>query len=77
MDADDAGDDQMHTMVIRVWREPTHQAGFRARLTTSWKDSPDPSVDFAATPEEVVERVRQWVFEIAEGPENGASSALS
>ena len=66
----------MHTMVIRVWREPMHQAGFRARLTTSLRNSPDPAVDFAGAPEEVVERVRQWVYEIAEGPENGASSAL-
>ena len=54
-------------MIVRVWVEPAHEQGLRARLTESSDlDSPEQATHVAASVDEVVEIVRRWAEQFAE-----------
>jgi hypothetical protein len=52
----------MDTLVISVWREPDHVAGFRARVTSRQLPGNEPTTVTAADRDEVLAIVRHWLF---------------
>lgn len=68
-------DDDVHILVIRVWREPGADPPFRARITFGDRQ---PAVGAVTSdPEDVMESVRSWLSERAHdraGRDGGATS---
>ena len=66
---DEAGTDaaaEMHTLVVRIWREPKPGPDFLARLRFSAGNSIEGSVvKTLTTPEQVVGAVQAWVDGVA------------
>jgi len=61
MDHADTGETSPSTMIIRVWNEPGHEHGFRARLTSDPGGGGEPQMSVIADPENVLESVRTWL----------------
>jgi len=53
------------TLVVRVWQEPDHARGFRARIFLDPVSGGEPLVGAAASPEAVLEWTRQWLQGLA------------
>lgn len=54
-------------LVIRVWYEPGHPAGFRARLLGINRDDPATSL-VLSNPDDIVAAVREWLNAVNTGP---------
>jgi hypothetical protein len=53
-------------MIVRIWIEPDHESGLRARLTESSDlASPEQTIHSASSVDEIVELVRTWAERFA------------
>lgn len=57
---DDPGLDELGTLVIRAWREPTADHGLRVRVLAS-RGSGEPTSTVHSDPEDVLAAVRAWL----------------
>lgn len=57
---DDSGLDELGTLVIRAWREPTADDGLRVRMLAS-QGSGEPMSTVHSDPEDVLTAVRSWL----------------
>ncbi len=52
--------DQDAVLIIRLWFEPEHRGGFRARILIGDLDNPSSTVA-VSRPEDVIDTVRVWL----------------
>jgi hypothetical protein len=58
---DDPKESVIGLMVIRIWHEPDHAHGFRARITFGLSPGGEQRSVAAAKPEEVLMIVQEWL----------------
>lgn len=68
-DPEESGPDELGTLVLRAWREPTAEEGLRVRILASRGPAEPASVAVHSDPEDVLAAVRTWLLAQARQPQ--------
>lgn len=69
--------DRTGTLMVRLWAEPGHTTGVRARITQTLDADAEPRVAVAGSADDICAIVRTWVEEVASSPDQDAVTSVS